>query len=285
MSLLGSVAQVSADPAEPAWLAIARAGRLMDQGEFGGAIRTFRRALDLSPENPMALYGLGRAYRAVGDLDVAEDYFRRSLDHQERFEVADTRLLVRYEIAALHRIRRDFARYEHELMRLVEDDPATDELADVNPQRALAEHGLDRFLVLYRLTESGGTVARGMLAELLVGLGRYYAATGHATVAVLQSMTTVIEAVIRRDPTFEFSTVIDVMTHAARHPEIREYVEDSRLFRDLYYLAASLWGERDRGAFEVWRVLSEIDRDGAWGERARRQLADPQPEPLLVPTR
>ncbi len=276
---------MAAQSVEPAWLAIARADRLIDQGEFGGAIRAFRRALDLSPDDPAALYGLGRAYRAVGDLDVAEDYFRRALDHQERFEVADTRLLVRYEIAALYRIRRDFARYEQELVSLVEDDPVTVDLTGVSAQRTLADHGLDRFLVLYRLPESGATAARGMLAELLVGLGRYHAAAEHATVAVLQAMTTVIEAVIRRDPTFEFAAVVDVMERASRYPELREYLEESRLFRDLYYLAAALWGERNRAAFELWRVLPEIDPDGAWGDRAGRQLADPHPEPLLVPTR
>ncbi len=257
----------------------------MGQGEFGSAIRTLRIALELSPDDPDALYGLGRAYRAVGDLEIAEDYFRRALEHQGRFEIGDTHLLVRYELAALHRIRRDFARYEQELLRLVDDDPLPDELAGITVQRTLAERGLDRFLVLYRLPESGATAARGMVAELFVGLGRYYGASGHAAVAVLQSMTTVIDAVIRRDPTYEFSTVVDVMERARRYPQIREYLEESRLFRDLYYLGAAYWGERDRTALDLWRVLAQIDPLGAWGERAARQLVDPRPEPLLVPTR
>ncbi len=269
----------------PAWLEVARAERLMDRSEYGLAIQTLRWALVAAPNDPHALFGLGRAYRAIGDLDVAVDYFTRTLDHSERFVVPDERLLVRYELAAIHRERRDFARYQHELLAILADDPIPDDRAIPGVERQLAAQGIDRFLVLYRLPESGSTAARGMLGELFVGLGQYRSAAQHASLAVLQTMTTVIEAAIRRDPTYQFSTISDLMGRIGRYPEVQAYLDQSRLNQDLYYLAAAFWGEQQQVARSIWQSLATIDPDGEWGVRAVRQLADPQPEPLLVPTR
>ena len=266
-----------------AWLEVARAERLMDRSEYGLAIQTLRSALAVSPNDPHALFSLGRAYRAVGDLDVAVDYLARALEHSDRFVVHDERLLVRYELAAIHSARRDLARYQHELLAILADDPVPDDRAIPNVERVLAGQGIDRFLVLYRLSESGSTAARGMLAELFVGLGQYRAAAQHASLAVLQTMTTVIEAAIIRDPTYEFSTIPDLVGRIGRYPEIQSYLRGSRLNTDLYYLAAAFWGEQQHVARSLWELLAAIDPDGEFGARAVRQLVDPRTEPLLVP--
>ena len=286
LSLVGAPEPASAQNGEPAWLVVKRAERLMDAGEFGLAIRSFRLALDLSPNDPDALYGLGRAYKAINDLVVAEDYLSRALGRRDAFAVPETALLVRYELADIHRTRRDFARYEQELAAIVAADPIPDDaLIPDDPHRVLREQGLDRFLVLYRLPESGSTDARSRLAELLVGFGRYDVAAMHASVAVLQSFTTLIDAARDRDPTYEFSTIVGLMERADSYPEAREYLERSTLYHDLYYLAAALWAETRDGALPVWRLLARIDPEGQWGVRAARQLERPRVEPLLVPRR
>jgi tetratricopeptide (TPR) repeat protein len=270
----------------PGWLIVERAERLLDEGEFGLAIQAYRRALQLSPGDPEAHFGLGRAYKAIGDYQVAEEHLQDALRAQADFTVADRVFLVRYERADIYRTRRDFARYERELVRIIADDPPPDEIIiPSDAHEALAEQGLDRFLVLYRLPESGSTRARGMLAELLVGLGRYDEAAENATIAVLQAFTTLIGAEIRRDPTYEFTTVAELLERTRRSRPTRDYLEQSTIFHDLYYLAGAYWGERDRTAIDVWQLLTRIDAEGTWGARATRRLADPQPEPLIVPTR
>ena len=283
--LFGGLSVLTAQQPRPAWLEVARAEHLMDRMEYGLAIQTLRSALAVAPDDPHALAALGRAYRAVGDFDVASEYFTFALEHHEAFTGRGDRLMVRYELASIHRERADYSRYEHELSAIVREDPIPDGRAIPNGHQAIRDVGIDRFLVLYRLPESGSTAARGMLAELLVGLGRYRAAADHATFAVLQSMTTVIDAAIRRDPTFQFTTIADLMRRVRRYPEVQSYLRDSRLDQDLYHLAAALWGEQDRGALSVWQALATIDPGGEWGARAVRQLADPQLEPLLVPLR
>ena len=283
--LLGAAAALVAQPVEPAWLVTERGGRFLSSGEFGLAIRSYRLALELAPNDAAALYGLGRAYKAIGDLAVAEDYLERALVYRESFAVPGTELLVRYERADIHRIRRDFSRYEEELFTIVAEDPIPDEALPDSVQRVLSDQGLDRLLVLYRLAESGSTRARGALAELLVGLGRYNTAAEHASVAVLQTMTTLIDAVRRRDPTYEFVTVVDLVARGRHYPEVVAYLERTSLFHDLYFLAAAFWGERNIRAIALWQTLALIDPDGGWGERAGRQTANPRIEPLLVPTR
>ena len=258
----------------------------MQEGEYGRAIRDLRLALDLDPGNAEALLGLGRAYKAIADFTVAEDYFQRALDARNAFRIPDRAFLVRYERAEIYRSRRDFAAYERELFAIADEDPVPeDALIPEDLYLRIARQGLDRVLVLYRLAESPATRARGMLAELLVGLGRYNAAAEQGARAVLQSFTTLIEAAIERDPTYEFSTVRDLMARITRYPEARSYLERTTLHHDLYYLAAALWGERNDQARTLWRLLSRLEGAGVWGERAARQAADPRPEPLLVPTR
>lgn len=282
LAATGAVSQET----EPPWLVIERAERLMIGREFGLAIQSFRQALQLSPENPQALFGLGRAYKAVGDPVVAEEYFARALARRAAFEVPATALLVRYERADVYRTRRDFGTYERELFAIIEEDPIPeDAILPEDVRVVIARRGLDRLLVLYRLEESGATRARGMLAEHLVGLGRYDGAAEQAAIAVLQAFTTLIDAVRHRDPTYEFETVDDLWARARRLPEADEYLATSNLYHDLYFLAAAFWGEGERAAFDLWRTLAVLDPDRRWGERAARQLADPQPEPLLIPMR
>lgn len=284
--LVGGSGTVRAQTDEPAWLVVRRAERLMDAGEFGLAIRSLRLALELAPNDPDALFGLGRAYKAIGDFVVAEDYLSRALDNRTGFEEPGSAFLVRYERAEIHRARRDLARYEEELAAIVTEDPIPeDALIPADPHRVVREQGLDRFLVLYRLPESGSTDARGLLAELLVGLGRYDSAAMHASVAVLQAFTTLIDAARDRDPTYEFSTIDELLERTAVYPEARAYLDSASLHHDLYFLAAAYWAETRDGALPVWRTLARIDPDGAWGARAARQLERPRVEPLLVPSR
>lgn len=271
---------------EPAWLVAERAERLMVEREFGLAIQSFRQALQLSPNDPDVLFGLGRAYKAIGDQGVALDYFDRALEHRSAFDVAATALVVGYERADVYRTRRDFARYEAELFDIVARDPVPEEaLLPDDLHLVLESRGLDRLLVLYRLPESGATRARGMLAELLVGLGRYAGAAEQASIAVLQSFTTLIDAALERDPTYEFTTVPDLWERVERYPEVERYLETTELPHDLYYLGAAFQGEGNPTAFEVWRTLATIDADGRWGARAGRQLDNPRVEPLIVPGR
>ncbi len=49
----------------------------LDQGRNRDAIESFRRALEIEPEYLLGLMGLGRAYGATGQVDLAEQAYRK----------------------------------------------------------------------------------------------------------------------------------------------------------------------------------------------------------------
>ena len=296
--VLTAQAAVSAD--EPAWLLVERAEQDIERGEIGSAIRLLRQSLDRDSQNPLAHFLLGQAYAATGipsDFTIALDHLDRSLALRSRFAAPGRALLVRYEKASIHWTQRDLARYEVELRSILAESPISDELLlPPNMRDAFADEGIDGMLVLYRIPMDGATRARGMLAEFLIGMGQYAEAGDHAGLAVIQSLTALIEGVRERDPLFEFKTVDELLTAASDYRETARFVRETTLFHDVYYLAAAFYaGGNERVAFDLWGLLAATraaDQRGLrslggtdWRTRARVQIEDPAPEPPLIPRR
>lgn len=289
----GVLAQDSPDPAQteaPAWLRVERANSLVDSEQFGRAIQLYREALTMDPGNPEALFGLGRAFRSVNDYAIAEEYLNDALENAERLRVPAKHYAIRYELAEIYSVGRRFAEYERLLTETIQatyEEPQPPGTLEIEPEvlrRTLRDEGLDRTMVLYRIPEDGATRARGDLCELLVGLGRYEAAVQTGLYSVVQQLTTLVEALIERDPQYEFRGVSDALAAAAVYPETRDYLARSRLFRDMYYVAAALYGQGDSArARELWILVNSAPQAGRSGVRAGIQLSDPEVEPLLVP--
>ena len=282
----------AAQSSDPAWLRIQRADKLAADGDYGIAIQLYREAVTLDPGSPEALFGLARAFKSVNDYPIAEEYLLEAVAAADDLMVPAVRYEMNYELAHLYLVQRRFADYERVLFQtvtLAAGEPVTQRTVDVPAdtlQTVFADNGLDRVLVLYRLEEDGGTRARGELAELLVGLGRYDEATEQALVATTQQLSTVIEAVIERDPGYEYQTVLDALTNAEIYPETRAYLADTSLYHNLYFFGSALYsGGNSEAARSVWRLLPALPRAGKWSDQAGIQIADPQPEPLLVPPR
>ena len=62
---------------------VGQAWRLHREGDNAGAIRMFEGIISSNPENVDALYGLGLAHKATGDLSAAGDAFRQALERTE----------------------------------------------------------------------------------------------------------------------------------------------------------------------------------------------------------
>jgi len=58
---------------------VAEAGRLFRSGDYAAAQEKFAAAEVLAPENRLLAYNRGLAYQAAGEIEKAEDYYRRSL--------------------------------------------------------------------------------------------------------------------------------------------------------------------------------------------------------------
>lgn len=62
---------------------VGQAWRLHREGDNHGAISMFESIISGNPDNVDALYGLGLAQKATGDLNAAADAFSRALEKTE----------------------------------------------------------------------------------------------------------------------------------------------------------------------------------------------------------
>ena len=277
---VGAVTAV-AQTREPVWITVERARRMELERDFGRAIQLYLQVLELDRDNAEATLGLGRVFRDIADPDVARTYLDDALELRDQFLIPGNAVAVRYERATFFRDLLEYGNYEDELRAILSEDTTETDLPD-RPARVLMADGIDATLVLYRSPENSATRARGMLAELLVGMGRYGEASNFALRAVIEEVSTIGDAVLRRDPFYQFSTVADALDRAAFYPETRAYVESTYLFHDLYYLGAAFLGEERQGSTGIWRLLADRPEAGSYQGLASRQLVSPRPEPLIV---
>ncbi len=273
-----------AQEVEPAWLLEARAERLTERRDFAGAIRLLRQAEQIAPSRGETQLALGRVFKAINDFPIAEDHLVEAL--ALGFESDVDRTLALYDLADIYRTRRDLGQFERTLLSIVELEVVDSDLVvPSGPDELLSDRGLNRFLVLFRTPETSATEARSQLGELYVGLGRYAEAAETLSIAVLHGFTTIIERSRAVDPTYEFIDVATLISRFGEDPQISRYLESGRLYHDLYYLAAAYFGLGDSTSIDLWTLVQEVGDATEWGARARRQVASPRLEPLLIPTR
>ena len=279
-----------AQDVEPAWLTIERADRYAAAGEFGRAIQLYREALQLQPGSAEALFGLGRAFVSAGDFPVAEQYLTEARSLAGNLRVPAAHFEILYELADLYQVQRRFSEREQilsNIITLAETEAPAGRTAAVQPDNlseVLESDGIDRMLVLYRLAEDGATRARAEMCELLVSLGRYDAAVEHGIVGLLQELTTLIDALMARDPMYEYRSVRKSIADAELYPETRDYLSRTSLYRSLYFIAAGHFSAgRTDTALSLWRLVADLPGAGQIAVRARIQLEEPQAEPLIIP--
>jgi tetratricopeptide (TPR) repeat protein len=71
---------------------VGRGNTFLDKQEVDRALLEFRNAVQAQPDNLQALFGLGEAYRAQGDVGLAMRYFRRVTDLDPKFTDAQLRV-------------------------------------------------------------------------------------------------------------------------------------------------------------------------------------------------
>lgn len=287
---LGSAVAVRAQdiPNTPAWVSYSEGQRLLDRGSLGEALASFRKALATATGSlfPEAEVGIGIVLEREGESKLAEQSFLHAIAQRNLFYIRQNYYVAWYRLAEIYKRQLDYSSYEQALVNIVDDDPYfhNPELA-ISKQayrKTLTNDGLDKLVLLYRLSDDFSFDAHKQLGIFYVSTGKYTDALDHMIFATLKILTASISELMRVDPGYRFSTMQDLLDRINSDKQVAAYANDRGLFECLYFLAASLYGQGDTGrAVEVWRLVASRPEAGAWAERARSKASHPALEPLI----
>jgi tetratricopeptide (TPR) repeat protein len=279
---------------EATWILLERGRIALEEGDPGVALAAFLQAREVAAREvyPEADLALGDFWRAEGDFAQAERAYRRALDDlriaqnltgYREFDYGTLRFVLLERLAELFRLRENYGGMEEQYRAIVQADRdfSTGTMADrivVNYQ----ESGLNKVLALYRLSSGFAVRAYAELGWLYYKNGNHEKAIRHSLFAVTNILSVVIKELRRVDPQYTFVSVEATLRDAYRRAGTRSYLEETEVWKALYYLAAeSHAASKPTRAKEIWGILQRSREAGMYQDLASRQLARPWVEPPL----
>jgi tetratricopeptide (TPR) repeat protein len=292
------------------------------KSSFNNSAKAALSAFNKLKDYPEAEYWIGEVYRVEGELPLALNQYRKAYSmyggRYQTFPVEDPMfsITLQYKIAGIHDTRGEYNEmirtYEsiiNELDNLWVNSSQTVNTNDSqsNPvpyQQALAsfertamtktltEHGINRFLELYRYNNSTVEKAHRLLGYYYVVRGRP-SAEPHLMFAFLIQNTIIMEEVKRRQYDFSFTTQTEVHENQIRslseladiinrNTLLLSYIEEVEYYKTAYYFSASLYRNgKTAAAHAIWEFLASVPQAGEWHNRALYQLRSPHFEPII----
>ena len=263
--VIGLFSPLVAQESVPFWVLYDRAVRRLQPGpdqDLSLALQYFSEALERNPIYPEAYAGVARVYLAEGDILLAERYYERALAQIGSLDVPDDEYTIRMEIASLYRDAGDEERYRAQLLRIAQRDPVFSVIGPgqrTSMRERLLEGGINRVLVLYRLSFPQAGLAHFALARLPIDRGDDLVPSetiDHALFAVVQTASEAIDAVIAREPGYQFTSVADLVLTAARYPAVAEYLAEHQFTERVITLSTAV----ERSDLPGGKKLAELIR-------------------------
>jgi tetratricopeptide (TPR) repeat protein len=258
---------------DQAWLEQEAADRAAARGEYSVALRRYAWALGMKTRFPEAFVGMARIYRSQSDILLAERYYLEALASANQLEIPDQIYAIRMELASLYDEIRlgedDLRKYRDQLLLIIQDDPvfSRDEPPGQRQMmvQTLLDSGLNRVLVLYRLNFPQALEAHRRYATYLLEetpVRQQGAAVDHLLFAVVEIVGRAVEAVIRHDYDYQFTSITQLYRDAQKYSSILTYLRSENLtavLRDLQYTLTILPdGAGAKAAAEIGRELQAI---------------------------
>ncbi len=282
----GLFAQES-DHGAPAWLLLEQGKRAYDDRDFGTALALFRGSIAAGGDTPEAEMWIGKVFEEEGEVTLAIDQYDRALRLRKQFTVPDEALAVEYDIARLCFNTDQYRKYVVALRTIVREDKVFSDPGRYQMRKAmltiLTMNGYDRLMSLYRFYDQRTLAAHSDLGIFDYRTGTYQDALLNLSFATITILSVVIRHVEQDDPSYQFSTMEDLLARAQGSPTIAGYIDETGLYRDLYYVAAALVPDGDlERARSIWRLVVDYAPErSAWRERSALQERKPFVEPLL----
>ena len=270
----------------PSWLRMEIGKEAFREREFGIAASIFRKLIVTEIVYPEAEIWLAAVFEVEGEYGIAERQYFKALEAWDSLYILEEKNLIMYKLANLYSITKQYAKYETVLLEIVEKDENYSVSSNFSYQNAMLKtlktSGINKLIELYRPVNKMTMKAHSFLGIFYYKTGRYSEALLHLLFSVMTHYSILIEQLIQNDPDFKYSSADMVLRASLKDERLTEYIEESDLFQNLYYLAAVLFVENELAkAREIWRMVYIRPIAGFWYEKARLQYFDPFIEPLL----
>lgn len=269
----------------PDWLLMEQGKEAFESRDFGRAFRLFRAALEKSRINPEAHMWMAVIYEEEGEYDLAERHYQEALSSEKDLYILEDAYMVRYRLAEMYERSKQFGKYEATLRDIVASDEKTIEKIALRSAmtKNIRELGIDKLVELYRIHIPEYRQAYAELGIFYYRTGRYGESLEHLTLAVLETCTRCIEALVERDPIYTFVSMEGLFIDCAGKEYLTGFLERSDIFRNLYYLGCTLYAEGEPAhARDLWTLVNTYDTKGVWQARSAEQLRSPFIEPVLT---
>jgi tetratricopeptide (TPR) repeat protein len=286
---LWCVAPMSAQPSA-AWLKLEEGKALFEQREFGRALQRFQEAVAAAGTMPEAEMGIGDVYREEGELGLAQAQYEKAYNNRNSLAVPAARYDILYRLAGIYEDQEFYKLMEDTLLGIVADDAnwagAKSSRLRTQLETNYYSKGMNQVLKLYRFDPSFAQDAHAKLGWFYYRTGRFSSAVLHCLYAAVYGASEIARYLREHDVEWDFSTFEDLLGAAEEQKDLHQYVADSGLYRNLYYLAGSTYASMyPRLAQTLWRAASRSKLAGEFADLSGRQLKKPWIEPYLVPVK
>lgn len=290
MLLIGAQVVAQALPAsashDPPWLLLELGKRAFREKDFGQALDYFRSSIAKGGVTPEAEMWIGRVFEEEGELDLAENQYRRALSDSSQFQIPGQATAILYDLARIYYNTNQYGKYQVVLKRIVGKDTRFSDTKEAFTRQAMVRvlktNGMNKLLVLYRLHDKQSLQAHSDLGTLDYRTGRYSDAILNLTFSTVTILTVTIDAFKTKDPGYGFSTVDNLLSMATKNTRVNAYVSSTNFFRDLYYLAAALYaGGSEERSESIWKAVVKWSPKDVWYRRSVAQIRKPYIEPII----
>jgi hypothetical protein len=286
MIFLAGGAAFPMDKQNANWLLYEQGNALVDQNEFGQALKLYQEAIKGAGIFPEAEMAVGDVYLEEGEYDLALSQYEKAYTIRKSFYIPDMQYTVLYKMASIYEKMDLYRKMEDSLNLILKDDAHYVETATyklrTQIEKVYAEKGLDRVLFLYGLEESFASKAHSRLGWFYYRTGRYSLSISQLLFSIICRTTQMKTYLNEKDPEFQFTTVTDLLQKIDDDQELGRYADETGFFSDLYYLAGSMYASGlPLNAKTIWRMISKCNTAGTYKDLSARQFSKPWLEALI----
>jgi len=270
----------------PAWVIYEQGNALYAGKEYGSALKKYQEALASFYPFPEVEMAIGDVYRQEGELDLAIIRYKKAYELRNSFYIPEMKYEALYRLANVYEDTRAYRDMEDALKTIVAEDKnfSPSETSRLREQFTANYYskGIDFVLKLYRFPERFSADAHAKLGWFYYRTGNYTTAVTHLLYALTYKVSDAGAYAYEKDVEFQFTTLSAFLGLASKDSVIGGYFQKSEIYKDLYYLAGSVFKSGyPAHARDIWQVLSKYPPAGSYAELSSRQLKAPWTEPLL----